>query len=89
MMVLAGAVAAAVALSGCTTAETVDKGPLAGTKLVMCSYALPIAQCQDRAVKECPSGYQAVKYGGSMNGKKIWILCNDTGKFENDETKAN
>lgn len=81
--------ACAVALSGCTTAETVSSGPLAGTTMLMCSYALPISQCEGRAVQECPSGYQAVKYSGSINGKKMFIRCTSDGKFENDETKVN
>ncbi|WP_180734900.1 hypothetical protein [Paraburkholderia sp. PGU19] len=81
-----GGVWVAVAVSGCTTAETVDSGPLAGTKLLMCSYALPISQCQDRAVEECPNGYRAVKYSGSINGKKMYIRCTDDHQFINDET---
>jgi hypothetical protein len=84
-----GLVCAIVSVSACTTVDTVDTGPLAGSKMVLCSYALPISQCQERAVQECPSGYQAVKYGGSINGKKMWLRCTDTGKFENDETKVN
>jgi hypothetical protein len=76
-----------LSLPGCTTAEQVTGGPLKGTHLILCSYALPISQCQARAAQECPQGYKAAAYGGSINGKKMWARCTRDGVFDNDETQ--
>lgn len=86
---------AAVFLAGCTTAEVYDKpGDLQGTTEVVCTYTLPISQCQERMVKECPNGYRVIKYGAyvahgwrGVAGKRMNAMCTSDGKFINEEPK--
>ncbi|PIV35662.1 MAG: hypothetical protein COS34_02610 [Lysobacterales bacterium CG02_land_8_20_14_3_00_62_12] len=68
-------VATLVVLTGCTVAKE-TKGQSGESELVIqCGLITSMANCHERASKECPNGYVTLEKHVGVNRKEITVRC--------------
>lgn len=69
------AVLSLVVLGGCSTASPIYDTGGRPALLIECGAATSFSVCHERALKECPRGYETISETPGFNRKELRIRC--------------